>query len=97
MKISPDFDALDIDAEDSEDYDLFMEDVPRALAFLDKHLEDGRHVLVHCYAGMNRSAAVCAALLLLRDRRPLAEAVRHFRVGWAGVWWSESSGLCADM
>eukprot|EP00746_Dinoflagellata_sp_MGD_P056123 gnl/MRDRNA2_/MRDRNA2_24357_c0_seq1.p1 gnl/MRDRNA2_/MRDRNA2_24357_c0~~gnl/MRDRNA2_/MRDRNA2_24357_c0_seq1.p1 ORF type:complete len:256 (-),score=48.35 gnl/MRDRNA2_/MRDRNA2_24357_c0_seq1:200-943(-) len=71
------FETLDIDAQDAEDYDIFSYDVPRALEFLQRCLGDGRRVLVHCYAGMNRSATVCAVWLLQQQRWPLGDIVRH--------------------
>eukprot|EP00928_Gymnodinium_smaydae_P093156 TRINITY_DN77181_c0_g1_i1.p1 TRINITY_DN77181_c0_g1~~TRINITY_DN77181_c0_g1_i1.p1 ORF type:complete len:201 (+),score=31.87 TRINITY_DN77181_c0_g1_i1:87-689(+) len=71
------FEVLDIDAEDQIEYDLFSSDMPRALAFISKHVSEGHRVLVHCYAGMNRSATVCAAWLLHHDRRLLVDVVRH--------------------
>lgn len=39
----------------------------------------GKNVLVHCYAGQNRSAAVCAAYLILYKGWKTKQAVRHLR------------------
>merc|ERR1712048_581400 len=36
-----------------------------------------RCVLVHCFAGMNRSATVCAAWIVRSQRCPLDAAVKH--------------------
>lgn len=69
------FSTLDIDADDADEYDLFSEDVPTALAFLDRCRASGRRVLVHCFAGMNRSASVCAAWMISRCRMPLRRTV----------------------
>lgn len=71
------FEVLDIDAEDADDYDIFSADVPTALAFLERCLNDGRRVLVHCFAGMNRSATVCAAWLLRQQKGSLSDIVMH--------------------
>merc|ERR1712070_1313009 len=54
------FETLDLDAKDADEYDIFECDVPQALKFIERCHADGRKVLVHCYAGMNRSATVCA-------------------------------------
>eukprot|EP00929_Paragymnodinium_shiwhaense_P118352 TRINITY_DN90283_c0_g1_i1.p1 TRINITY_DN90283_c0_g1~~TRINITY_DN90283_c0_g1_i1.p1 ORF type:complete len:190 (-),score=37.04 TRINITY_DN90283_c0_g1_i1:521-1090(-) len=69
--------TLDIDAEDSDGYDLFSEDVPEALNFIDEALAENRKVFVHCFAGMNRSATICAAWMMRTEKRPLLEVVRH--------------------
>ena len=40
----------------------------------------GGHSLVcgrHCFAGVNRSAALALAMLMRRERTPLLEAARH--------------------
>src|SRR5262249_57956563 len=50
------------------------------------HLRRGRTVLVHCYAGVNRSSTVCcAALMLLEGLGPedaLARIREHHPVAW---------------
>jgi hypothetical protein len=49
-------------------------------------LRDGRRVLVHCYAGVNRSSTVCcAALMLLEGLSPddaLARIREHHPIAW---------------
>lgn len=71
------WETCDIDAEDAIDYDLFAQDMPRAIDFIDRCMLQGRRVLVHCHMGMNRSAAVCAVWMLRRQHRPLGDIVRH--------------------
>lgn len=44
--------------------------------FIEQRTGDGGRVLVHCYAGMNRSAAICAAFLIRKLRMPISDAVR---------------------
>jgi protein-tyrosine phosphatase len=46
-----------------------------ALAWLDA----GERVYVHCRAGMQRSATVAAALVMLRDGLPMADALESIR------------------
>lgn len=69
--------TLDIDAQDAEAYDIFTEDVPRALDFLSACLIDDGRVLVHCFGGRNRSVTVCAAWLMREKRMLLVDVVRH--------------------
>lgn len=54
---------MGFDAADVRDYCL-AQNIPPALAFVREQLQAGRKVLVHCLRGENRSAAVCAAILI---------------------------------
>ena len=37
----------------------------------------GGRTLIHCFAGVNRSAALAIAVLMLRERRPLLDVARE--------------------
>lgn len=54
---------MGFDASDVRDFSL-RPHLPPALAFVREQLQGGRKVLVHCLRGENRSAAVCAAILI---------------------------------
>ena len=83
------YDSLDgiayhsIDARDQLDYDLIGRHADEALAFLarvgaaDPDASRGGGCLVHCAAGVNRSAALCVAFLVKAQRWTLLRAVRH--------------------
>ncbi|TCD68759.1 hypothetical protein EIP91_009905 [Steccherinum ochraceum] len=71
-----------IDIYDTEDTDV-LKHFATAIAFIEKELDKGRGVLVHCFAGVSRSATIVAAYLmhsrgldptaalnLIRERRP---------------------------
>ena len=44
-----------------------------------ENLKNGRSVLVHCYAGMNRSATVCCGVLILLEGLSAEEALERVR------------------
>lgn len=60
---------------DTSDQDLGPV-VLQACPFLRHHLRSGGTVLIHCFIGANRSAAVAIAYLVLQERFELLEAVR---------------------
>jgi protein-tyrosine phosphatase len=61
-------------AEDSPRFDI-VSLAKRAFAFMECSLSSGCGVLVHCWAGCNRSAAVAIAFLVCRRNVPLKLAV----------------------
>ena len=79
---------------------LGLEDLDRAVAEVMEDLEDGRRVYLHCRAGWQRSAAVAAGVIALREeigieealgelrlRKPSAEPLHHQRQDLLR-WWS---------
>ncbi|CAK0862386.1 unnamed protein product [Prorocentrum cordatum] len=48
--------------------------LPSAFSFLDEAKGSGGRCVVHCFAGVSRSPAVALAYLVVRERRPLADA-----------------------
>eukprot|EP00913_Durusdinium_trenchii_P019695 g18515.t1 len=72
-----------VDVGEGPDPDLVGGDYP----LLEKHFAEFEHfvshskayntkTLVHCQAGMNRSAGLCAAYLVYKERIPLVKAIR---------------------
>jgi len=63
--------------------DVATEDIsrhfPAAFEAIDEAARAGRAALVHCGAGVSRSAAVAAAYLMRAERRPALEALRHVK------------------
>ena len=55
--------ALNIDAEDIDTYDI-TQHFEQCFNFMDECYKNGGKMLLHCYAGMNRSVAICIAYLL---------------------------------
>ena len=68
------FAFLGFPALDAEDYPILEAHLPALLAFMGEHGR-GRRVLIHCMAGMNRSAALLAALLLHQKRMYVEDVV----------------------
>ena len=48
------------DAEDEPIENLF----DKSTAFIDRHIREGRNVLVHCYAGVSRSVTLCVCYMM---------------------------------
>lgn len=68
---------LALDAQDSPTFPIlkvFWED---AFTFLTKAQQNGGTTLIHCQAGVNRSAALAVAFVMVTTRMSLLQAVRH--------------------
>jgi len=64
-----------LQAEDSDRYDITRH-FGEAFRFLNAAKRDGGTVLVHCALGINRSAAVCVAYMMVERRLPLLAVTR---------------------
>jgi protein-tyrosine phosphatase len=64
-----------VQAEDTIQYDI-TQHFREAFSYLDKVKRTGGRALVHCALGINRSAAVCLAYLMVDQKMPLLEATR---------------------
>ncbi|KAF5366119.1 hypothetical protein D9757_010932 [Collybiopsis confluens] len=64
--------------DDSEDEDVLVHLLP-AITFIQSELDKGRGVLVHCQAGISRSATIVAAYLMHNRHMNLEEALDLIR------------------
>eukprot|EP01064_Diplonema_japonicum_P023298 TRINITY_DN33735_c0_g1_i1.p1 TRINITY_DN33735_c0_g1~~TRINITY_DN33735_c0_g1_i1.p1 ORF type:complete len:305 (+),score=57.18 TRINITY_DN33735_c0_g1_i1:33-947(+) len=65
------------EAEDIDEYPLLHMHLEEAAEFISSVEKEKSVVLVHCYAGVNRSAAICVAYLVKYHRWPLTKALIH--------------------
>ncbi|KPA86575.1 putative protein phosphatase [Leptomonas pyrrhocoris] len=77
--VSGAFHVHNLQAFDVEDYLILHHDYDIFAALLSDLLARGERVFVHCIAGVNRSATLCAAYLMDRFALSPVEAVRVFR------------------
>ena len=64
---------LELDARDDREFPLLASCLDRASTFISSMHAEGRAVLVHCMAGVNRSATLAVAHLLMVQKRNLFE------------------------
>ena len=71
---------LRVPVDDAQDEGgTFLAHLPRIVAAIDQHLSAGQGVLVHCYAGVSRSASVVAAYLMAKEGLTPAQAMARIR------------------
>ena len=64
------------DSLKTEDFNKMFKYFPSGISFIYKnHNLEGKNVLVHCHAGVQRSAAMVVAYLMLIYRTPLKKAI----------------------
>jgi protein tyrosine phosphatase len=71
-----DFAYHEFDARDSGDYDMSRH-LDEAVAFYIKCMEERRAILIHCAAGINRSAFIAIYLYMVVTGATLTQAVTH--------------------
>lgn len=70
-------DYISFQAEDLPSYDLLGLHFQETLEFLDRIASQDRRALVHCAAGINRSAALVVAYYMVKNHVRLIDAVQH--------------------
>jgi len=72
-----DFAYVEFEAEDMPGYDLLGNHFDETRQFLDECAATDRKALVHCAAGINRSAALVVAYFMVTRNQKLIDAVNH--------------------
>lgn len=70
---------LVVDARDEPDYDI-RDGAVRAVRFIQQGLAANEKILVHCHAGISRSATVVLLHLMINRSYPLDLALAHLRL-----------------
>lgn len=65
-------------AKDMYDYDI-SQHFDESYQFIDKHLKAQRNTLVHCHAGVSRSAAIVTAYLMRKNGWGVDQALAFLR------------------
>jgi len=65
--------------DDPSEHETMLEFVPTAVQLIDDTVRMGRGVLVHCYAGIQRSSTVVAAYLMKTKHMTAVEAMRYIK------------------
>jgi protein-tyrosine phosphatase len=63
-----------------------LEELVAEASWVADRLREGRRVLVHCYAGVNRSATVCCAALILLEGLSAEDALWRVRERHPVAW-----------
>lgn len=66
-----------IPGEDEEDYDMIGNHWEESREFLEDARNCGGKVVVHCMAGMNRSALIACAAHMVLEQTPVLEVIRN--------------------
>ena len=69
---------FELDCHDNQQFNILSPKVyDAAKAFIAQNQEEGRNVLVHCYAGINRSATLAVAYIVEREQKQLFEVFQQ--------------------
>ena len=69
----------DLEWEDSESFDIELQDVIAALAWMRSQVESGRMVVVNCAQGKSRSGTMAVAYLMAKQKLSVVEALARVK------------------
>eukprot|EP00310_Coccolithus_braarudii_P008765 CAMPEP_0183372364 /NCGR_PEP_ID=MMETSP0164_2-20130417/108258_1 /TAXON_ID=221442 /ORGANISM="Coccolithus pelagicus ssp braarudi, Strain PLY182g" /LENGTH=195 /DNA_ID=CAMNT_0025549051 /DNA_START=52 /DNA_END=639 /DNA_ORIENTATION=+ len=81
---------LQLHAQDEEGYPILARHLAETSAFIHRAREEGGRCLIHCQAGLNRSACLAVAELMISERLPLLDAVRRVKAARGDLLTNES-------
>jgi protein-tyrosine phosphatase len=67
------------DLNDDENNDVMTSYLPDICDFIDREIQSGKKVVVHCQQGLSRSASVIVAYLMKYKHMPMTEAIELVR------------------
>ena len=65
-----------LDAKDDYEFDILSECLPTVMEAIDRTIADGSATLVHCWAGINRSATLVIAYMVVTKETDLIDAFK---------------------
>ncbi len=83
-KLEADIETKHLGIRDAVDENL-MSVLHLAIEYIDKQIEFGRRVFIHCKAGVSRSGAVTVAYIMYKNRWPYDKALEYVRASRAIV------------
>ena len=67
------------DSGRNHDMHIMYNAFPEVVGWINKQMMDGNNILIHCHAGMQRSATIAAAYMLRYYRRPLDSIIEFMQ------------------
>lgn len=84
VNYSSEFNVHILYADDADEYNIIRDDISTCIEFINKCINNNGKILIHCLAGMNRSATITIASLMYFKNMDLMYAIKwtQTRRGW---------------
>lgn len=67
------------DSLKKKDFKIMTDYLFATVPIIESYIKNKKNVLIHCYAGMQRSACMVAAYMIFRYKKPLFQVVRNIQ------------------